>query len=54
MAELVLKGVNVLMSKCSAQLFDSTGADSSVEMRRLIEEETYSLFLLSHHEVFRI
>jgi hypothetical protein len=40
-AELVLKGVNLLMSKCSEQLFDSTGAASgTAEMRRLIEEET--------------
>lgn len=57
MAELVLKGVNILMSKCSQQLFDSdaTGCESSsAEMRRLIEEETFSLFTLSHHEVFRI
>ncbi|TNV85590.1 hypothetical protein FGO68_gene17657 [Halteria grandinella] len=57
-AELVLKGVNILMSKCSAQLFDSdavSGSESSsAEMRRLIEEETFSLFTLSHHDVFRI
>lgn len=58
MAELVLKGVNILMSKCSSQLFDSDAVagseSSSAEMRRLIEEETFSLFTLSHHEVFRI
>lgn len=45
------------MSKCSTQLFDSeagSGETSSAEMRRLIEEETFSLFTLSHHDVFRI
>lgn len=51
----MLKGVNILMSKCSQQLFDSeSGSSSSQEMRRLIEEETVSLFRLSHHEVFKI
>ena len=55
MAELVLKGVNILMAKCSDQLFDSTGGESSsAEMRRLIEEETMSLFRLAHHDVLRI
>jgi ribosome biogenesis protein MAK21 len=34
-------------------LFAGTGA-SSVELRRLIEEETNSLFRLSHHDVFKI
>ena len=54
-AELVLKGVNILVTKCSAQLFGQYTNDASgVEMRRLIEEETNSLFRLSHHEVFRI
>jgi hypothetical protein len=54
-AELVLKGVNILMAKCSEQLFDSTGGESSsAEMRRLIEEETMSLFRLAHHDVLRI
>lgn len=54
-AELVLKGVNILMSKCSAQLFDSEGGESSsAEMRRLIEEETASIFRLAHHDVFKI
>lgn len=54
-AELVLKGVNILMSKCSDQLFDSMGGESSsAEMRRLIEEETMSIFRLAHSEVFRI
>jgi len=52
---LVLKGVNILVTKCSAQLFGQYTNDASgVEMRRLIEEETNSLFRLSHHEVFRI
>jgi ribosome biogenesis protein MAK21 len=55
-AELVLKGVNILVTKCSQQLFGnmSSGSDSSKEIARLIEEETNSLFRLSHHEVFRI
>lgn len=55
-AELVLKGVNTLMSKCSEQLFDSesTGESSAAELRRLIDEETFSLFTLTHHDVFRI
>ena len=43
------------MAKCSEQLFDSTGGESSsAEMRRLIEEETMSLFRLAHHDVLRI
>jgi hypothetical protein len=46
------------MSRCSEQLFDSTAApgseSSAAEMRRLIEEETLSLFRLAHHDVFRI
>ncbi len=32
----------------------STGSDSSKEIRHLIEEETQSLFKLSHHDVFRL
>jgi hypothetical protein len=32
----------------------SSGSDSSKEIARLIDEETNSLFKLSHHEVFRI
>ena len=54
-AELVLKGVNILVTKCSAQLFGHYTNDASgIELRRLLEEETNSLFRLSHHEVFRI
>lgn len=32
----------------------STNSDSSKEIRKLIEDETNSLFRLAHHEVFRI
>ena len=54
-AELVLKGVNILVTKCSAQLFGQYTNDAAgIELKRLIEEETNSLFRLSHHDVFRI
>lgn len=46
-AELVLKGVNTLMVKCS-------NFTSNAELKKLIEEETNVLFKLTHHEVFRI
>ena len=50
-AEIVLKGVNVLMVKC--QDLDLMSSSNS-ELRRLIEEETNILFQLTHHESFKI
>jgi hypothetical protein len=46
-AELVLKGVNILVTKCSNDVI-------STELKQLIEEETDVLFKLTHHDVFRI
>ena len=45
LAELVLKGVNLLLSKCPYKM---------PEVSRLIEEETHVLFTLTHHEAFKI
>eukprot|EP00347_Sterkiella_histriomuscorum_P015659 403356183 len=50
-AEIVLKGVNVLMLKC--QGLDLTSPSNS-ELRKIIEEETNILFLLTHHSSFKI
>ena len=50
-AEIVLKGVNVLMTKCEG--FDDM-IRTNQDLRSLIEEETNVLFQLTHHTAFKI
>jgi len=47
-ADLVLKGINILVNKCS--LLKSKNA----EVKEVLEKETDALFKMTHHEVFRI
>ena len=51
-AELVLKGVNILMTKSSDSL-DLMSPHNS-ELKKMIEDETNVLFMLTHHSAFKI
>ena len=44
--ELVLKGINIVLSKSSTQMDD--------KLKELLENQTNMLFKLTHHKVFRI
>ena len=44
--ELVLKGINVVLTKSSSQIDN--------KLKGLLEQQTNLLFKLTHHKVFRI
>lgn len=52
MAELVLKGVNILMNRC--KIGRTVLTDENSELHKMLEDETNVLFKLAHHNVFRI
>ena len=43
--ELVLKGVNIIMTKCS---------EVSESLKQVLTDETNLLFKLTHHKIFKI
>mmetsp|Transcript_13083 Transcript_13083/g.22071 ORF Transcript_13083/g.22071 Transcript_13083/m.22071 type:complete len:113 (+) Transcript_13083:998-1336(+) len=50
--EQILKGINILMLKSKSDI--RMGSQQGAELRSLIDEETNTLFKLTHHNVFRI
>mmetsp|Transcript_5700 Transcript_5700/g.9039 ORF Transcript_5700/g.9039 Transcript_5700/m.9039 type:complete len:243 (+) Transcript_5700:1082-1810(+) len=50
--ELILKGINILMTKSKQDLM--VGSPHGAELNQLLEAEMNTLFKLTHHNVFRI